>query len=89
MKAAGRLKDTQWWLSRETAANYLAIKFTGLEFGEVGFKKEFMRYYRRFYSLASILRRVFVPPQKRPLGKFLLNLVFKLRINPICSMLEN
>lgn len=56
VKADGRLKRENWWLQRP--GRYPDYKFAGKDIPEAEFHALFMKYYRKFYSPASILRRI-------------------------------
>lgn len=56
MKEAGRLKRDKWWLHKP--GKYPDYKVTGPDLSEEEFFGGFMRYYRKFYSLPSLLRRL-------------------------------
>lgn len=54
--AKGLLKRPAWWLHKP--GEYPDYKMTGPEITEEEFFRGFMKYYRKFYSLPSILRRL-------------------------------
>jgi radical SAM superfamily enzyme YgiQ (UPF0313 family) len=89
MKKAGRLKTERWWLEKSLASNFLGLKFHQTNHAEADFRREFIHYYRSFYSPANILRRIALPPKKRILGKLIMNLILGSRISPAGSILEN
>ena len=89
MKKDGRLKQEKWWLEKSLASNFLDLKFHQINHSEADFRRQFIRYYRSFYSLANILRRIAFPPKKRILGKLIMNLILGSRVSPAGSILEN
>jgi len=54
--AKGLLKRPRWWLYKPE--KYPDYKMSGPEMRNDDFFREYMKHYRKFYSLASILRRV-------------------------------
>lgn len=54
--AKGLLKRARWWLHKP--GEYPDYKMTGPDATDEAFFRGFMKHYRRFYSLPSILRRV-------------------------------
>lgn len=80
LKTQNRLKTQKWWLS---PVRNLDLKFTGTLISEDFFIENFTKYYLRFYSLKSILKRNIFPLQKRFLLKILINLIFKKKIENI------
>lgn len=78
LKDQGRLKDVKWWLNPNRKIYYL--RFTGAKMEEGVFFKNFYHHYRRFYSLASIIRRTLLPPQPRFLIIIFLNLLYRGRL---------
>lgn len=89
MKKSGRLKSERWWLEKSLVNSFLKLKFYHLNYPEAEFFRQFIRYYRSFYSPANILRRLAFPPKKRLLGKLIMNLVLGSRISQVDSILEN
>ncbi len=77
LKDQGRLRDVKWWLNSEMTVYNL--KFIATKIEEAVFSNNFFHYYRRFYSLGSILRRLLFPPQKW----FLLQIILNLKIGKI------
>ncbi|MFH0918303.1 MAG: hypothetical protein V1830_04130, partial [Candidatus Omnitrophota bacterium] len=89
MNKSGRLKSQKWWLEKSLASNFWKFKFNYLNYPEEEFFRQFIRYYRSFYSPVNILRRIALPPKKRLLGKLMMNLFFGSRISHGGSILEN
>jgi len=56
LKAKGLLRRENWWLQRP--GQYPDYKFLGPDIPEEQFARDFLRYYRKIYSLRGILRRV-------------------------------
>ena len=87
LKDQGRLKNEKWWLGHE--GNAYDLHFTGTAIEPDVFSRMFYDYYRRFYSLGTIIRRILLPPQKRFLAKTLLNLKSRKRITLYTNILEH
>lgn len=87
LKKAGRLKHERWWLGRQ--ANLNELKFSGLRIAEDVFYRELLAWYRRLFSLASILRRILLPPQKKWWLKLLVNLLFRRSLKSDASLIES
>lgn len=56
MKEKGMLKKENWWLDRPSRRP--DFKFAGSDIPEEEFYRGYLRYYRKFYSVPNILRRV-------------------------------
>jgi radical SAM superfamily enzyme YgiQ (UPF0313 family) len=87
LKEARRLKDDRWWLNPHGKIHDL--KLTGIGMKESDFGKTFLHYYKRYYSIANIVRRIALPPQKKPLGKLFLNLACRRGITEQTNILES
>ena len=83
----GRLKEEKWWLHPD--GNAYELKFTGSVIEPTLFAKAFYDYYRRFYSLSTIAKRLLFPPQQRWVAKLLLNVASRKRITPLTNILEH
>ena len=88
LKEARRLKEDKWWLNRDSVKDFLVLKFTSADTAEDKFRENFLKYYRLFYSLNSIIKRILFPLQERPLLKVLLNLLLRARIANNASIIE-
>jgi hypothetical protein len=69
--------------------NFLVLKFTSADIAEDKFRENFLKYYRLFYSLNGLVRRILFPLQERFLLKVLLNLLLRARIANNASIIEN
>ena len=87
LKDQGRLKDAKWWLNRNR--RIYGLEFTGIKMKEEVFSKNLYRYYRRFYSIRSIITRALFPPQRRWLPTIYLNLAYRKRITRQASVFEH
>lgn len=87
LKAQGRLKDAKWWLNRKR--RIYGLEFTGNKMEEKVFSKNLYHYYRRFYSIRSIIKRTLFPPQRRWLPTIYLNLAYRKRITRQASVFEH
>lgn len=86
LKDQGRLKDPKWWLNPER--KIYNLRFTGTKMEEDMFFENFYHYYRRFYSLGSIIRRTLFPPQQRWLSIICLNLAYRKRVTRQTNIFE-
>ena len=89
LREVKRLKEDKWWLNRDSVNNFLVLKFTSANIAEDKFREDFLRYYRLFYSLNGLIRRILFPLQERPLLKILLNFLLKARIANDASIIES
>jgi len=87
LKAQGRLKDAKWWLNWNR--RIYGLEFTGTKMEEEVFSKNLYHYYRRFYSIRSIIKRTLFPPQRRWLPTIYLNLAYRKRITRQASVFEH
>jgi len=87
LKDQGRLKDAKWWLNRNR--RIYGLEFTGIRMKEEVFSKNLYRYYRRFYSIRSIITRALFPPQRKWLPTIYLNLAYRKRITRQASVFEH
>lgn len=87
LKDQGRLKDAKWWLNRNR--RIYGLEFTGIKMKEEVFSKNLYRYYRRFYSIRSIITRALFPPQRRWLPTIYLNLAYRKRITRQAGVFEH
>jgi len=87
LKAQSRLKDAKWWLNRNR--RIYGLEFTGTKMEEEVFSKNLYHYYRRFYSLRSIIKRTLLPPQQRWLPTICLNMAYRKRITRQASVFEH
>jgi radical SAM superfamily enzyme YgiQ (UPF0313 family) len=89
LKAEGKLKRDDWWLDPAMIADFTGRKFESETVDGNAFAREFTRHYRSLYSLPNMARRIFRPPRRRCLAKFLVNLVLRRRVRSGVSVLEN
>jgi len=89
MKEAGRLKSLRWWLEKDLVSSFLNPKIRFLHYSDEEFRRQFLRYYRSFYSPVNIFKRLVLPPKKRLLGKLIMNITLASRISAVNSVLEN
>lgn len=87
LKEQDRLKDVKWWLNPD--GKTYGLQFTGVKMEERVFSKNLYRYYRRFYSIRSIITRALFPPQRRWLPTIYLNLAYRKRITRQASVFEH
>jgi len=87
LKEQGRLKDAKWWLNRNR--RIYGLEFTGTKMEEEVFSKNLYHYYRRFYSIRSIITRALFPPQQSWLPTIYLNLAYRKRITRQASVFEH
>ena len=87
LKDQGRLNDDRWWLNSYSTA--YSLRFKGTKMEDKLFVKNFHHYYRHFYSLKSIMRRILFPPQRRCFSLILFNLGSRIRITPHANILEH
>lgn len=87
LKEQGRLKDAKWWLNPD--GKTYALQFTGVKMEEEVFSKNLYHYYRRFYSLRSIIKRTLFPPQRRWASTIYLNLAYRKRVTPEANLFEH
>ena len=88
LKQEGRLKNNKWWLNPTLTSNPFVLKFTGLKIDENMFKKNYLSYYKKFYSIKSIIRRILLPPQVRFILKIFLNLILKKKVSIKTTIIE-
>ena len=87
LKDQGRLKDAKWWLNGNR--RIYGLEFTGIKMKEEVFSKNLYRYYRRFYSIRSIITRALFPPQRKWLATIYLNLAYRKRITRHSGIFEH
>lgn len=87
LKEQGRLKGVKWWLNRNRRT--YGIEFTGIKMKEEVFSKNLYHYYRRFYSIRSIITRALFPPQQRWPSTIYLNLAYRKRVTPEANIFEH
>lgn len=87
LKDQGRLKDTKWWLNRNRRT--YGIEFTGIRMEEEVLSKNLYRYYRRFYTIRSIITRAVFPPQRKWLSTIYLNLAYRKRLTRQANIFEH
>ena len=77
MRSQGQIKSENWWLlpPGSTSRNF---KYSGFDGDEKEFSQYFYRYYRRFYSLANTLKKIFLPPKFALLRTFLMSLIYNI-----------
>ncbi len=89
MKIAGRLKNERWWLEKNLVSSFLNPKIRFLHYSDEEFRRQFLRYYRSFYSPMNIFKRLVLPPKRRLLGKLIMNITLGRRVSAVNSVLEN
>ena len=88
LKQEGRLKDNKWWLNPTLTRHPFILKFTGLKTDDPEFNKNYLYYYKKFYSFKSIIRRILLPPQVRFILKIFLNFVLKKKVSINTTIIE-
>ena len=87
LKEQGRLKDAKWWLNRNR--KIYGLQFAGTKMEEEVFSKNLYHYYKRYYSLRSIIKRTLFPPQQRWPSTIYLNLAYRKRVTPEANLFEH
>jgi radical SAM superfamily enzyme YgiQ (UPF0313 family) len=87
LKDQGRLKQDKWWL--DPTGDAYDLRFEGTKIDESLFKALFMKYYKRFYSPWSIVRRLFLPPKLRTPLTLYVNLKYRKKMNPHSMVVES
>lgn len=87
LEGQNRLNGTKWWLDPKGGKDYLSGKFE-MDMDEGVFRDTFIKYYRAFYSLISIIKRTLFPVQERFLPKILFNLLLRKRVKLAISLIE-
>ncbi len=91
LKHEGRLKHEKWWLTLSPNApkKIYTLLFTGGRMSEAEFFENLYRYYRKFYSPASIARRLAWPPSIRSFVTALINLSIRRKISTSATVVEH
>lgn len=87
LKEQGRLRDVKWWLNPD--GKTYGLQFTGTKIEEKIFSKNLYNYYKRFYSLRSIIKRTLFPPQQRWPSTICLNLAYRKRVTLEANLFEH
>jgi len=87
LKEQGRLKDAKWWLNPD--GKTYGLQSTGTKMEEEVFSKNLYHYYKRYYSLGSIIKRTLFPPQQRWPSTIYLNLAYRKRVTPEANLFEH
>lgn len=89
LKAEGRLDREAWWLDREAVGRVFHLKFRHPQIGRDEFALGCFEWYRKFYSLSSVARRLLVPPQRRLFTKLAVMAACRRKISPHAFISEH
>jgi radical SAM superfamily enzyme YgiQ (UPF0313 family) len=91
LKDEGRLRFDKWWLTLtpEAPKKIYSLLYTGAKMDDRAFGENLFRYYRKFYSLPSIVRRLGWPPSIRSLVTIVINLSLRRKIGTQATIVEH
>jgi radical SAM superfamily enzyme YgiQ (UPF0313 family) len=91
LKRQDRLKHEKWWLkiNPDMKDKIYGLLYTGIKIDEEYFCENFFMYYRKFYSLPSILKRLAFPPGIRAMVTILINLSLRKKISTEATVAEH